>query len=84
MRDEIRDAVEDIDAILGQGYAKAHPELIGAYMQSVAIEDAADTIAQALNNIRTDHPLMGETGIASALGEIAEGLRTITEGRQVP
>ncbi len=27
-------AVADIDALFGTGYAKAHPDLVGAYMQT--------------------------------------------------
>jgi hypothetical protein len=35
------DAVEDIDAKFGEGYAKAHPELVGAYMRAAAADFAA-------------------------------------------
>jgi hypothetical protein len=34
----LMNAIEDIDKRLGRGYAKAHPELIGAYMQTAAVD----------------------------------------------
>ena len=35
----MRQAVRNIDEAFGDGYAKNHPELIGAYMQTVALEE---------------------------------------------
>lgn len=35
------DAVEEIDKLFGKGYAKQHPELVAAFMQSAAIDEAA-------------------------------------------
>jgi hypothetical protein len=34
--DYMSQAIADIDGLLGKGYAKEHPELIAAYMQTVA------------------------------------------------
>ena len=34
-------AVEAIDRQFGDGFARAHPELVGAYMQTCAIDFAA-------------------------------------------
>jgi hypothetical protein len=39
-------AIEDIDKRLGKGYAKAHPELIAAYMQAASTDCAGAIIAQ--------------------------------------
>ena len=54
------DAIAGINKELGKGFAEAHPELIGAYMQAAAIAglaeqlkdlaQAAHSIAQALEN----------------------------------
>ena len=38
--DYLRNAVTDIDRLLGEDYAAEHPELIAAYMQTAAIDFA--------------------------------------------
>jgi hypothetical protein len=85
-------AVGDIDREFGEGFARKHPELIAAYMQTSAIDLGTAIITRALDrlvtavsaaatgmesiaeNVRSDHPLMAETGIASALDKIAESI----------
>jgi hypothetical protein len=70
-------AVHDIDEVMGKGYAKSHPELIAAYMQTSAADLGASVITRAIQqlgdtferffnsdlieNLRSDHPLQGET-----------------------
>ena len=39
-------AVRKINDAFGDGYAKDHPELVGAYMQTVAIEEQSRHIEQ--------------------------------------
>ena len=39
-------AIRNIDSALGEGYARSHPELIAAYMQT-AVADYASGIASA-------------------------------------
>jgi hypothetical protein len=56
----LRRAIEDIDNLLGEGYAKAHPELIAAYMQTAALDYGASIIAQQ---------------IRAGLGDSADALR---------
>jgi hypothetical protein len=60
--------IKNIDDRFGEGYARQHPELVGAYMQTLAIEW-----------LRTDNPLSGETfmRIADALESIADKLRGV-------
>jgi hypothetical protein len=41
-------AVKDIDALLGKGAARQHPELVAAYMQTASIDMAGATIAQQI------------------------------------
>jgi hypothetical protein len=43
-------AITNIDARLGQGYAKAHPELIAAFMQAAAIDMGTATIAKCVDS----------------------------------
>jgi hypothetical protein len=69
-------AIDHIDQQLGKGYAKQHPELIGAFMQASAMDFGASVIARAIESVgssiddkfhgivessRSDHPLQGET-----------------------
>jgi hypothetical protein len=42
----MRQAVRNIDEAFGEGYAKDHPELIGAYMQTVALEEQSRHLEQ--------------------------------------
>jgi hypothetical protein len=53
-------AVDHIDQKLGDGYAKAHPELIAAFMQTSAIDLGAAVIARAIETLaaatKTDEP----------------------------
>lgn len=57
--DYLEHGIRQIDGALGKGYAKDHPELIAAFMQTAAIDFASATIAKTL---------------ASALEEIATAL----------
>lgn len=45
-------AVQHIDRIFGKGYAKAHPELTAAFMQTSAIDLAAMMISSAITELR--------------------------------
>jgi hypothetical protein len=49
----MRAAAEDIDAMLGNGYAAKHPELIAAYMQTAAIDLGTAIIARAIERVET-------------------------------
>jgi hypothetical protein len=49
--DYLMHAIHDIDELLGKGYAKAHPELMGAYMQTAAMDLGAAVIARALDGV---------------------------------
>lgn len=46
--DYLLHAVHDIDEMLGAGYARAHPELIAAYMHVAAIDFGTAIIARAI------------------------------------
>lgn len=85
-------AVACIDRKFGKGYAAKHPELVGAFMTASAIDMGTAVIARAIQNelnvvaqaientsanLRSDHPLLGETfdGVASALNDIAMAIK---------
>jgi hypothetical protein len=53
-------AVDHIDEKLGKGYAKAHPELIAAFMQASAVDLGTAVIARAIESL------------AGSMGEITE------------
>jgi hypothetical protein len=46
-------AIDHIDQKLGKGYAKQHPELIGAFMQASAIDLGTAMIARAIESLST-------------------------------
>ena len=50
--DYMMKAISDIDELLGEGYAKKHPELIGAYMQTAAIDYGSAIIARAIESVQ--------------------------------
>jgi hypothetical protein len=48
--DYLLKAVSNIDEILGEGYARAHPELLGAFIQTAALDFGAAVIASAIQD----------------------------------
>jgi hypothetical protein len=85
----IKDAVSEIDEVLGQGYAEANPELLAAVLQRFSIAfvgDAVDAVAIAINenlgpklaesldNLATVHEYHAERVAA-----IAEQIRFVSE-----
>jgi len=52
-------AIERIDMRLGKGYAKAHPELIGAFMQTAALDFAAGIVAKMIDRLADAAERMG-------------------------
>jgi hypothetical protein len=83
--DYLLSAVHDIDEVLGKGYARAHPELMAAFIQTAALDFGAAVIARAIEGLaeplRSDHPLQGETldGLESALNAIADAIADAKE-----
>lgn len=60
----LRDAIKYIDTTFGEGYAKEHPELVGALIQVVAAEYNAKLTAKILQKGLTDIALAIErTGL---------------------
>jgi hypothetical protein len=47
----LSEAIKEIDNTFGEGYAKANPELVGAYISTCAIDVAAASITSALQDI---------------------------------
>lgn len=47
----LRTAETQIDAVFGDGYAKAHPELIAAFMKTASDEFTRTATAKVLQNI---------------------------------
>jgi hypothetical protein len=90
VREDLKFAVENIDHVLGSGYAKAHPELIAAFIHADGLAQAGYAIRNSIDNlaenIRTDHPLMGETfvEITQALGWIASAISENVEVKERP
>ncbi|HXC21671.1 MAG TPA: hypothetical protein VNV13_09325 [Steroidobacteraceae bacterium] len=76
-------ALEEIDQVLGKGYAKEHPEMVAAWLQANAIAKAAARIGDAINGLnevlRSNHPPQGET-LEQALDTISDALKRRTRG----
>jgi len=49
--DYMREAVTSIDNQFGEGYAKEHPELVGAFMKTAALDFGACVIARAIEGV---------------------------------
>ena len=49
-KNELESIIEDIDELLGQGYAKKNPDLIGRVFQGEKLEFAAEIIRDALEH----------------------------------
>ena len=47
-KNQLESIIEDIDELLGQGYAKKNPELIGRVFQGEKLQFAAELIRDAL------------------------------------
>jgi hypothetical protein len=67
------DSVDAIDKFFGQGFAREHPVLIGAFMQATATVNAGEIIARQI--------MAGSDGIAEAMlaANINSGLGAIDE-----
>ncbi len=65
--DYMRAAVDAIDKQFGTGYAKAHPELVAAFMQTAAADFSAGLSSKTLG-----HAL---TRITTAIDDLADAIR---------
>jgi hypothetical protein len=72
--DYMATALRMIDDLLGEGYAKAHPELIAAYMITAGLARVAADISSLAEPLRSDHPLQGET-----FGGIEDAIRSLKD-----
>lgn len=77
----LRSAIEHIDAQLGDGYAKAHPELLGAFIRAAALDFHAGILSEALSDaayeIRQGLEMDDGNPVAIALDDVAAKLDTI-------
>jgi hypothetical protein len=70
-------AIDAIDSRLGEGYAKAHPELIGWVMQTLVMELVGDyeQVAEAIKDLGCAIRDAGDrSDLTRALKEIAEAI----------
>ena len=51
VEDYLANAIHNLDEKFGNGYAKAHPELVGAYINACAKEQFTPYIANAFNDL---------------------------------
>lgn len=65
--------IESIDNEFGKGYAKEHPELIGAYMNAAAKGHQATVIGKCIQELAEEIEKAGDA-IYSGLNNISEEL----------
>jgi hypothetical protein len=82
------DAIECIDGQLGEGFTKKHPELIGHFMLTAALDFHAASVQVAGQRVEDGLTNLTETtsdrvsGIADALIEVSSSLDTMAEKLQ--
>lgn len=67
--DYLRNAISNIDKLLGEGYAAKHPELVGAFMRTAAADFHTAISTKALEELTA---VISEA--SHELGEIATAL----------
>ena len=67
----LSNAIKQIDKKLGDGYAKEHPELIGAYMNAVSIATNSGVIGKCILQLRDSMEGLNNT-ISLSIENIAE------------
>ena len=70
----LANAIADIDKRLGTGYAKTHPELIAAFMQTAAIDMGSAVIAGAIEDLSET---LGSAARALGTGDAASTMGAI-------
>lgn len=73
-------AIEGIDGRFGKGFAKAHPELVGAYLQTCALDFGAAVIARAIEDtcgVTADTISEGVGGITDQLDYIDKAVNKL-------
>ncbi|EAX2185757.1 hypothetical protein BVY51_002946 [Salmonella enterica subsp. enterica serovar Sandiego] len=51
LKEALRDSVDEINAVLGKGYAEAHPEIIAAMLKSKNDQDIAENLSDRLSGL---------------------------------
>ena len=80
--DFLRVSLEQIDNLLGKGYAKAHPELLGAQIQAAAIQHHAIIVGKCILNLAESLEKLDSTtqNIADKLDEVVDIMIEINNG----
>jgi len=63
------DSIKYIDRLFGEGYAKQHPELVGAFIQTCALDYLSNRLETQLESLEDNVGVL-----ASALSEIGEAI----------
>ena len=72
----LQELIKELDADMGMGFCKKHPNLLGRALIASELHFLADTLRSMEDTLRTDHPLFGSTmsGMEKGLGRIAEAI----------
>jgi len=79
---ELEDAIANIDSVLGKGYARAHPELIGALLQAEATERLAHAVDDLGGHYVAIHGHGGNGGNANDIAQAIERLANAVESHE--
>jgi hypothetical protein len=72
--DYMRFGVQEIDAQFGPGYAKAHPELLAAFMRTAAADFGASIIAKEIGGAIDSLSATIEVWVGSGLSDLRDTL----------
>ena len=67
----LRELIKELDAAMGKGFCKKHPNLLGRALIASEFHYLADTLRPMGDTLRTDRPL---SGMEKDLGRIAEAI----------
>ncbi|MDD2714973.1 MAG: hypothetical protein PHW04_03645 [Candidatus Wallbacteria bacterium] len=72
----MQDAVKSIDSVFGEGFAKANPELVGAFLLSCTLNSQLDKIEDKLGDIISELSSLGD--ISSELSSIESSIENLS------
>lgn len=85
MKEELKEAVRDIDSVMGKGYAKSKPELLAAVLKirgeqttqavlAESISSLGSTIERGIMHLCKEFPVTDNNPIERGLEQIADAI----------
>jgi hypothetical protein len=76
----LQEHVEYIDEVFGEGYAKEHPELVGASIHAHTMFCSAKKIAEAIDGVGYQLREIGVNMVTPKMGQALDGLASLAHG----